>query len=159
VVATFTDPGGPEDVSDYAADIDWGDGTGPQAGTIVRANGGTFRVTGSHTYTRIGAQTVTVTGHHEQTTDAHAMPSVTVLDPADAAQGGSSLTANEGTLLANQLLATFTDPGGADRLGSYAVSIDWGDGSSTPNVPVSLAATPSWSFASHQFVGRGPASV
>ena len=33
-VATFTDPGGPEDIGDYSATIDWGDGTLPETGTI-----------------------------------------------------------------------------------------------------------------------------
>ncbi len=53
ILATFTDPGGPEDpVQNYSADIDWGDGSGTQvaAGNIV-LNGSTFEVHGSHTYT------------------------------------------------------------------------------------------------------------
>jgi hypothetical protein len=48
-VATFTDPGGPEPLTDYSALIDWGDGTAPSAGTITFA-AGVYTVTGSHTY-------------------------------------------------------------------------------------------------------------
>ena len=50
-VATFSDPGGLEEGSDYSATIDWGDGT-TSAGTIVVDESGhaTGEVTGSHTY-------------------------------------------------------------------------------------------------------------
>jgi hypothetical protein len=158
-VATFTDPGGPEDADAYAADIAWGDGTTGPADVIQPNGDGSFSVLGSHVYTKIGNHTLTVTVHHAQAADATAVSSVRVSDPAVAAVGGSSLTGNEGDLLSNKLLATFTDPGGADRLGNYNVTIAWGDGSSTTNVPVSLAATPAWSFVSHQPVGQWPASV
>jgi hypothetical protein len=50
LVATFTDQGGAEPVANYTARIDWGDGTAGTLGTITVA-GGTFSVTGSHTYT------------------------------------------------------------------------------------------------------------
>jgi hypothetical protein len=58
-VATFTDadPGGT--ASDYAATIDWGDGTPPDQGTIS-APGSGFAVTGNHTYAQCGPSTVTV---------------------------------------------------------------------------------------------------
>src|SRR5439155_1274947 len=52
LLATFTDPGGPEAISDYSADINWGDGTGTQvaAGHIVANEGGSFSVYSHHTY-------------------------------------------------------------------------------------------------------------
>src|SRR5207245_1734317 len=47
-LATFTDPGGPENpLRDYSADIDWGDGTPMGAGEILR-NGATLEVFGRH---------------------------------------------------------------------------------------------------------------
>ena len=48
-VATFTDPGGPEPLNDYAALVDWGDGTAPTAG-ILSVAAGVFTVQGGHTY-------------------------------------------------------------------------------------------------------------
>ena len=48
-VATFTDPGGAESLSDYSAMIDWGDGTAPTPGAIS-LSGGVYTVQGSHTY-------------------------------------------------------------------------------------------------------------
>jgi hypothetical protein len=48
-VATFTDPGGAESLTDYSALIDWGDGTAPTAGTIT-FSAGVFTVQGDHLY-------------------------------------------------------------------------------------------------------------
>src|SRR5262249_9215048 len=63
-VATFTDPGGAESLSAYAAVIDWGDNSA-SAGTISGPNGsGVFTVTGSHTYATPGTNTITVTVSH-----------------------------------------------------------------------------------------------
>src|SRR5205814_1669280 len=66
-VATFTDPGGAEALSDYSANINWGDGT-TSPGTISAPSGGVFTVSGSHTYAgdtingeSEGTATITVT--------------------------------------------------------------------------------------------------
>ena len=58
-VATFTDADTASQASDFTATIDWGDGTtGP--GT-VSGGGGSFTVSGSHTYTTTGSFPVVVT--------------------------------------------------------------------------------------------------
>jgi hypothetical protein len=58
IVATFTDPGGPESTDDYSASINWGDGTDPTAGTIVVVNPTNVALSGtasqSSTYTGSG---------------------------------------------------------------------------------------------------------
>jgi hypothetical protein len=59
VVATFTDTNTANVPSDFTATIDWGDGT-TTAGTVA-GGGGTFSVSGTHTYSTAGAETVTVT--------------------------------------------------------------------------------------------------
>jgi PKD repeat protein len=71
VVATFTDadPGGAS--TDYAARIQWGDGTS-SAGSIARQGSG-FAVAASHTYAHSGTFTVTIVirdagGAHTSTT-------------------------------------------------------------------------------------------
>ena len=67
-VGEFTDdnPTGP--LSDFTATIDWGDGTSPTAGTIVKLLGGSsIEVTGSHTYAASGVNSATnggLPGHY-----------------------------------------------------------------------------------------------
>jgi len=48
-VATFFDLNSPGPVADYSAVIHWGDGTN-SPGTVIGFGGGSFSVTGSHTY-------------------------------------------------------------------------------------------------------------
>jgi hypothetical protein len=97
LLATFTDPGGPEPIGDYSADIYWGDGTGVQigGGTIVR-NGSTFQVFDSHTYAAVsgpqypGSQPylITITIHHELAPNATAISTATVSGPSGGGAGG-----------------------------------------------------------------------
>jgi hypothetical protein len=58
-IATFTDRDRSNVASDFSATINWGDGT-TTAGT-VSGGSGTFTVSGNHTYTTAGTDTVTVT--------------------------------------------------------------------------------------------------
>ncbi|QJW97425.1 beta strand repeat-containing protein [Frigoriglobus tundricola] len=63
-VATFTDSTSmTAAVSAFTATIDWGDGTGTSAGTVTQPGGaGTpYVVSGTHTYTTFGPETLTVT--------------------------------------------------------------------------------------------------
>src|SRR3954453_10930755 len=61
-VATFTDPDSSASAATFTASIDWGDKS-TSAGTVAAADGGGFKVTGSHTYQVTGSQPVTVTIH------------------------------------------------------------------------------------------------
>lgn len=63
VLANFVDTGAVEAVSDYHASIDWGDGSTPSAGTVSLA-ATTYSVSGSHTYAKAAAHTITVTVQH-----------------------------------------------------------------------------------------------
>jgi hypothetical protein len=57
-VATFTDADPSGTATDYAATINWGDGTASQ-GTVTLGSG-TFQVIGSHIYARVGTYSTTV---------------------------------------------------------------------------------------------------
>src|SRR5205814_674378 len=70
VLATFTDPGGAEPLSDYTASVAWGDGQ-TSAGTIS-VSGGAFTVVGGHTYAEEGKYTATVTVGHDSAPSATA---------------------------------------------------------------------------------------
>ncbi len=60
-VARFVDGDPAAAGGDFAATIDWGDGTTPTSGTVASDGNGGFTVTGSHTYTDEGTRPVTVT--------------------------------------------------------------------------------------------------
>ncbi|HLJ96699.1 MAG TPA: peptidylprolyl isomerase [Gemmataceae bacterium] len=60
LVATFTDNDPNGMVSDYAATINWGDGTST-TGTVTAGSNNVFSVTGSHTYSTQGNFTLTTT--------------------------------------------------------------------------------------------------
>jgi Ca2+-binding RTX toxin-like protein len=145
-VATFTDPGGAEPVSDYSALINWGDGTTSSAGTITSL-AGAFTVTGNHTYAEESAPDhpgsnpydITVTISHDTAPDTTVHSSAIVSDPAVVPTGGFSFTATEGVPSAVQTVATFTDPGGAESVSDYSASINWGDGTPASTGTITLA--------------------
>jgi hypothetical protein len=151
-VATFTDPGGAEDVGDYAASIDWGDG-GTSAGVICVSNG-TFTVQGHHLYAEDGAYNVSVTLTHEATPTVTVTGNATVSDPAVRAAGGLTVAAVEGVASGTQPVATFTDPGGAEALGDYSATIDWGDGTTSAG-PISRSGTTFTVSGGHTYAEEG----
>src|SRR5213079_2767429 len=67
LLATFTDPGGPEALTEYSADVNWGDGTPLDTSAFILTNGSQFFVFGSHLFTEespVAGFTVTTTIHH-----------------------------------------------------------------------------------------------
>jgi len=134
-VATFTDPGGQEAVGEYSASVDWGDGT-ITPGLITLTGPNSYSVAWMHTYTEEGSQTITVTvSHGIAPVVSGVTANVTITDPSVLALGGNSWTTKEGTALSGgQVLATFTDPagaeltGGAPTPGEYSATVDLGDG-------------------------------
>ena len=147
-VATFTDPNG-SFTGQYAATVDWGDGT-QSAGTISGPVKGVYTVSGTHTYTEEGSYTLaaTVVDNYASgnlsvsgsgvsstavafTLSATANAPVTVTDPPVIGTGGFIITATAGTSTGDQTLATFTDPGGNEPLSDYSATIAWGDGGTT----------------------------
>jgi hypothetical protein len=60
VIAAFTDNRTDRALGKYSATIDWGDGSGPTAGTVTQV-GLTYRVSGGHTFQHAGTYRVRVT--------------------------------------------------------------------------------------------------
>jgi hypothetical protein len=141
LLATFTDPAGPEAVGNYTADINWGDGSGnqPSSGAIAyNSSTGQFEVRGTHTYAEESAANpyhVTIQLHHGSATDpAPVTAQVTVQDQAVIAkQGQSQVNAVEDGNTNLVILATFTDPAGAEAVADYSATVSWGDNTTLDN--------------------------
>jgi hypothetical protein len=130
-VATFTDPGGAEDIGDYSASINWGDGH-TSAGTITYdSTTGLFTVQGSNTYAEESSYTVTTTIQHDSATPNLVVTSTALVDDAALQSAGvAPLVAREGTST-TLVVATFTDANPGDHTGDFTATIDWGVQDST----------------------------
>ena len=128
VVATFTDTyTGHPDGSDFIVNVDWGDGT-TTAGTLT-GSGGSFTVTGSHTYTTAGNFTIT-TFMNDDSPDA---ASATATTHANIGFGGTEVFSDAIETIAvpaGTTVATFADNAGLSA-SDYTATIDWGDGATT----------------------------
>ena len=142
-VATFTDPGGPEPVGDYSADINWGDGGANSSGTITfNAGTGIFTVQGSHLYADENSPgipyIITTTIRHEHAPDAVAV-SLAVVSEGPIAANGVAVNGFEFSPLANVPVATFTHGISLEPPEEFQATINWGDGATSAGI-VSVAA-------------------
>ncbi len=131
-VARFTDPSGAVAASNYVANIDWGDGTSSFGLITLAQASGIFTVSSGHTYTEEGSYTIHTTISRTGALDASTNSTATVLDVPVSPTGGFIVNAFRGVQSASQTVATFTDPAGAEGLGEYAATINWGDGRTSP---------------------------
>ncbi|MFI5379903.1 MAG: peptidylprolyl isomerase [Tepidisphaerales bacterium] len=121
-MATFTDGDTTSVLSDFTADIDWGDGSAHSAGTVASATGGGYTVTGTHTYATAGSFPAKVT-----ITDAHGATTNTTVNISIAR---STLVVNLGSAASSPEGQTFTrDASFTDDVGtSWTAKVDYGDG-------------------------------
>jgi hypothetical protein len=134
VLASFVDPVGPgqgfDDPSEFAATIDWGDGTNTPG--IITRSGGTYYVKGSHSYEEgFYTATVTITEPSNTGSAVVTLPITSVDNDNIAAPEPFDVAESEpfsGTVatLTDTDDAGDTDDGSDD---SYSATIDWGDGS------------------------------
>jgi len=131
-VATFTDPGGSESLSDYTATIDWGDSSGADRGVTIVANGnGQFTVTGSHRYTDEGSYAVHVTLTHDLLPAVAASSGTARVADATLAASSAPLTVAQGIALNNLQVASFTDSDPLAPVNDFTATIAWGDGTTS----------------------------
>jgi hypothetical protein len=142
-LATFTDGNPLAKTSDFAATIDWGDGTN-STGTIAATTfppttdpntGATvpgytlFTVAGDHTYQAMGDHTITVTIVH--LTGAAKATATTPVHVVDAVLNGNGLStvlqAQAWQPLQGETVATFTDGNPQAKPADFSATIDWGD--------------------------------
>lgn len=142
VVASFTDPSNPP-VTDYSAEINWGDGTSSTGTVSFDAGSGVYSVSGSHAYTEDGSDLIVVTVHRtgapDVTLDAIAAvvepPLVQIFPPVVAPLGheGTALTVTVGYFTHGNNTETGTPPPGSEGafVGELSAMIDWGDGTTS----------------------------
>jgi hypothetical protein len=128
-VASFSDLDQSGSAADYTATITWGDSS-VSVGT-VSGSGGSFTVSGAHTYTEESALTffpVSVAiADNSDGSSATATSKATVADAALTALGTTvNLTATEGLLL-SETIATFSDANPNPDIADFTATIDWGD--------------------------------
>jgi hypothetical protein len=132
-VATFTDTYTGNVASDLVANIEWGDGSTVDVGT-VSGSSGAFTVTGSHTYAADGQYNINVSILDDVPTQGQ-IGAVISTAVVGLAPGQVVLVAtNEGVVLPNSTpIATFNDGNSGDTAAGFSnVTIDWGDGATTP---------------------------
>src|SRR5207253_391728 len=133
-VATFTDANSFSGAADFAGtSITWGDGSLATAATVT-LSGGTFSVTGTHTYAEEGAYTATASIVDDGGATASATDAATVADASLTATPGSAINALVNTSTGTVTVATFTDADSGGTSTDYSAKIDWGDGSPTSSV-------------------------
>jgi len=155
-VATFTDADPNGTASDYTATIDWGDGS-TSAGTVTASASGGFTVTGAHTYAEEGSHSVGVSIADAGGSNAAATGSATVAD-APLAATGLAIGRDEGSSF-NGPVAVFTDGDPNAAPADYTVTINWGDGSTSPGTVTAAASGGFTVIGSHAYAEEGTYTV
>lgn len=148
--ASWSDP---DSGQSHTCTIDFGDGSGPQPGTISPSQPSTSGTcSASHTYAdgpNSYTITVTVSDGAAQGT-ARATATVNNVPPTITSLSLSASSINEnGTVT---LSGTFSDPGNLD---SHAVVINWGDGSLPTSIPLAAGSLKAFT-ATHVYLDDNP---
>jgi hypothetical protein len=123
-VVHFTDGNPTAQSSDFAATIDWGDGT-TTLGSVVSSAGGGFDASGTHTYHVAGKYTVSVSIKDVGTATTSVSSTITVSDAAITGVLGP-VGSQEGSPYSG-VVASFTDANPFAVLGQFSATIKWGD--------------------------------
>jgi hypothetical protein len=125
--------------SDFAVAIDWGDGSGLSTGTASQVGpAGTFEVTGTHTYVRLGVYLVTavVTDTGGQKVTLNGTVRMSDLPPTGVP---STFSIQEGQSTGTIVLATITDPNPLATAGQLSAEVlNWGEGPLATPEPVAV---------------------
>jgi hypothetical protein len=138
-VATFSDPGSPDAVSELTALITWGDGS-HSVGTVTGSNG-SYTISGNHLYVDEGSFAVSVTLSETSVGVLTTASSTAAVAEGDSLTGTSlTLATTEGQVFSGAV-ATFTDTNAANTALGFAASIDWGDGTTSVGTVIEQAGT------------------
>jgi hypothetical protein len=162
LVATFTDANPNGTLSDYSATVNWGDGDTTASVSIAAdpSVAGQFNVTASKTsaYAEEGTKTVVVTITDVGGSSATASSTITVADAALTAAPVAVCSA-EGIPVSNVPVARFIDAGGAEPVGNYTATIDWGDGTASGTGTITPTGGTFTVLGSHTYTSEGTYAV
>jgi hypothetical protein len=127
-IASFSDANPLAAASEITASIDWDDGQ-TSTGTVVAGNGH-FIVVGDHTYAEGGEYHVTISVLDDGGSAATISSTVNVVD-APLNGSGKNLTSRAGQTFLGTV-ATLIDTNPAAPESDFVVTIDWGNGDTTP---------------------------
>ncbi len=154
-VATFNDSDPNSTSAEYAATIDWGDGSSTSAGVISRSMGGPFMVGGSHTYSEEGSYNVTVT-ISDTDNSSNTVAANSTANVGDAALTASPACAMTSIQSYNSPTATFADAASPHgTLTDFSATIIWGDGSSSAGSIIAPNGGPYTVSGSHHYATTG----
>ena len=157
IVATFSNVNAANSPSDFTAAIDWGDGS-TSAGTLS-GSGGSYTVSGAHTYADEATHTARVVIADDAPGTATATALATV-DVVDAPITPKSLTIHptENSTFSG-VAASFVDGNPAAAASDFTASIDWGDGTTTAGTVVAAGGGAFNVIGSHAFGEEGSSST
>jgi len=128
-VATFVDTDALARNTQYVAQVNWGDGTAPTTGTIIRNPASplptAFAITGTHTYANAGTYPLVV---DIATTQGNrvTLRGLAVVTTGPLRAFGRTVT-TKAAKLTNGIIATFKDTAPISPI-LYSAKISWGDG-------------------------------
>ena len=153
-VATFTDPDTAATASEYAASIEWGDGS-TSTGT-VSGGAGSFSVSGGHTYVDEGSYPIKVLITDVDNAGNSATTSSTA-EIGDAALSASGVSVTS-PMSFSGTVANLTDANTGGSAADFTATIEWGDGTSSTG-SVSGSAGSYSVGGSHAYASTGPFEV
>ncbi len=127
-IATFTDADPNGAVADYAATIDWGDGTSSPATITANASGG-FSVNGMHTYSAPNSYVTTVTINDNGGSSTTAIGSIGVTSLSGS---GTGPTLTEGISGPPVVVAAFSSTDSDVNPADFSATIQWAPGDTSP---------------------------
>jgi hypothetical protein len=159
-VATFTDADPNGTLTDYTATINWGDGvTSPGTITLSPTIPGQFVVSGTHSFAQSASPyQVLVTIKDEGGSTATAFTSIIISDTPLTPGTPLNINAIEGQSV-TAAVATFTDANPAAVPSQYAVTIGWGDGTTSGGVIAKQADGTFIVSGTHTYLEESPAGT
>jgi hypothetical protein len=155
-VATFTDPDTTATASEYTATIAWGDGA-TTAGTIS-GGGGSFSVSGTHSYTEEGTYPITVT-ITDIDTPANTATAHSTAQVADAAIAATCAASAVSPMSFSGPVASLTDANPNGTVADFTATISWGDASSSAGTVSGPTGGPFTVSGTHSYSSTGPFTI